>query len=433
MLTTYLCRMTIKYMLFDLKILKTTLEQIEAEKKIPQAAIIEAIEQSLAAAYKRDYGQKGQIIKAAFNLETGDVDFSQVKIVVDETTVRPALTEEELENGAHEVEEGEEVLPRFDEEKHLYINDAKRIKSDVVLGDELVFPLQQPDKEFGRIAAQTAKQVIMQRLREAEKGTIAKEWHEKQGTIVSGVIQTIERGNIFVEFHRATGILHISEQIPGEVFRPGERIKAVLYAIDEGPRGVTLRLSRKHPGMITQLFMQESPEVAAGTVEIKSVSREAGSRSKIAVWSHDENIDPIGACVGQRGVRVQTVKDELHGENIDIIPWSPIVPEFIANALAPAKVVSIDIDEAEHIAHVEVADNQLSLAIGKSGQNVRLAARLTNWKIDIKGIKGEEVDETGTPLAAEDDFVSLADLVQNESKSLDNDETPELSETESTE
>ncbi len=406
--------MTIKYMLFDLKILKTTLEQIELEKKIPQSAIIEAIEQSLAAAYKRDYGQKGQIIKAAFNLETGDVDFSQVKIVVDETTVRPALTEEELENGVAEAEEGVELLPRFDEEKHLYITHAKRIKSDVQLGDELVFPLQQPDKEFGRIAAQTAKQVIMQRLREAEKGTIAKEWHEKQGTIISGMIQTIERGNIFVEFHRATGILHISEQIPGEVFRPGERIKAVLYAIDEGPRGVTLRLSRKHPAMITQLFMQESPEVAAGTVEIKSVSREAGSRSKIAVWSHDENIDPIGACVGQRGVRVQTVKDELHGENIDIIPWSPIVPEFIANALAPAKVVSIDIDEAEHIAHVEVADNQLSLAIGKSGQNVRLAARLTNWKIDIKGIKGEEVDETGTPLASEDDFVSLADLVQNE-------------------
>ena len=420
-------------MLFDLKILKTTLEQIEVEKKIPQAAIIEAIEQSLAAAYKRDYGQKGQIIKATFNLETGDVDFSQVKIVVDETTVRPALTEEELENGAHEIEEGEEVLPRFDEEKHLYINDAKRIKSDVVLGDELVFPLQQPDKEFGRIAAQTAKQVIMQRLREAEKGTIAKEWHEKQNTIISGVIQTIERGNIFVEFHRATGILHISEQIPGETFRPGERIKALLYAIDEGPRGVTLRLSRKHPNMITQLFMQESPEVAAGTAEIKSVSREAGSRSKIAVWSHDENIDPIGACVGQRGVRVQTVKDELHGENIDIIPWSPIVPEFIANALAPAKVVSIDIDEAEHIAHVEVADNQLSLAIGKSGQNVRLAARLTNWKIDIKGIKGEEVDETGTPIADESDFVALADLVQNEAKSVDNDETPELSESETNE
>jgi N utilization substance protein A len=420
-------------MLFDLKILKTTLEQIEIEKKIPQSAIIEAIEQSLAAAYKRDYGQKGQIIKAAFNLETGDVDFSQVKIVVDETTVRPALTEEELENGAHEIEEGEEVLPRYDEEKHLYINDAKRIKSDVVLGDELIFPLQQPDKEFGRIAAQTAKQVIMQRLREAEKGTIAKEWHEKQNTIISGVIQTIERGNIFVEFHRATGILHISEQIPGETFRPGERIKAILYAIDEGPRGVTLRLSRKHPAMITQLFMQESPEVAAGTVEIKSVSREAGSRSKIAVWSHDENIDPIGACVGQRGVRVQTVKDELHGENIDIIPWSPIVPEFIANALAPAKVVSIDIDEAEHIAHVEVADNQLSLAIGKSGQNVRLAARLTNWKIDIKGIKGEEVDETGTPVAAEDDFVALADLVQNEAKALDNDEAPELTETETNE
>lgn len=404
-------------MLFDLKILKSTLEQIETEKKIPQAAIIEAIEQSLAAAYKRDYGKRGQIIRAQFNLESGDVDFSQVKIVVDETTVRPALTPEEIESGMHDSEaiESEDLLPRFDEEKHLYINDAKRIKSDVVLNDELIFPLEQPDKEFGRIAAQTAKQVIMQRLREAEKGTISREYAEKQNTIVSGVIQTIERGNIFVEFYRATGILHVTEQIPGETFHAGDRIKAFLYAIDEGPRGVTLRLSRKHPNMITELFKQESPEVAAGTVEIKSVSREAGSRSKIAVWSHDENIDPIGACVGQRGVRVQTIKDELHGENIDIIPWSPIIPEFIANSLAPAKVVTIDVDEAEHIAHVEVADNQLSLAIGKSGQNVRLAARLTNWKIDIKGIKGEEVDEQGNPTSGnEDDFIALADLVQNE-------------------
>jgi N utilization substance protein A len=401
-------------MLFDLKILKTTLEQIEIEKKIPQSAIIDAIEQSLAAAYKRDYGQKGQIIKAAFNLETGDVDFSQVKIVVDETTVRPALTEEELENGAHEIEEGEEVLPRYDEEKHLYINDAKRIKSDVVLGDELIFPLQQPDKEFGRIAAQTAKQVIMQRLREAEKGTISKEYVDKQGTIVTGIIQTVERGNIFVEFYRATGILHVTEQIEGETWKAGDRVRAYLYAVDEGPRGVTLRLSRKHPLFITELFKQESPEVASGIVEIKSVAREAGSRSKIAVWSTDENIDPIGACVGQRGVRVQTVKDELGGENIDIIPWSPIVPEFIANALAPAKVVSIDINETDHIATIEVADNQLSLAIGKRGQNVRLAARLTNWKIDIKGIKGEEVDEQGNPVGDADDFVSLANLVQNE-------------------
>ena len=351
-------------------------------------------------------------------MESGDVDFSQIKVVVDETTVRPALTAEEIEESALENEppEDTELLPRFDEEKNLYINDAKRIKSDVILGDELIFPLQQPDKEFGRIAAQTAKQVIMQRLREAEKGTISREYVEKQNTVVTGVIQTIERGNIFVEFYRATGILHVTEQIPGEVFHAGDRIKAFLYAIDESPRGVTLRLSRKHPGMITELFKQESPEVAAGTVEIKSVAREAGSRSKIAVWSHDENIDPIGACVGQRGVRVQTIKDELHGENIDIIPWSPIIPEFIANSLAPAKAISIDINEEEHIAHVEVADNQLSLAIGKSGQNVRLAARLTNWKIDIKGIKGEEVDETGTPIANEEDFIALADLVQNEAE-----------------
>lgn len=420
-------------MLFDLKILKSTLEQIELEKKIPQAAIIDAIEQALAAAYKRDYGKKGQIIKSQFNMETGDVDFSQIKIVVDETTVRPALTAEEIENGVVEdIAEGEDVLPRFDEEKHLYIADAKRMKNDVVLGEELVFPLEQPDREFGRIAAQTAKQVIMQRLREAEKGTVSKEYTDKQGTIVTGVIQTVERGNVFVEFYRATGILHVTEQIEGEVWKAGDRIRAYLYAVDESPRGVTLRLSRKHPQFVTQLFMQESPEVASGAVEIKSVAREAGSRSKIAVWSNDENIDPIGACVGQRGVRVQTVKDELNGENIDIIPWSPIGPEFIANALAPAKAVNIEIDEAEHMAKIEVAENQLSLAIGKRGQNVRLAARLTGWKIDIKGIKGEEVDSDGTPMADEGEFIALADLVQNEAE-LTADvpavETDELAET----
>lgn len=412
-------------MLFDLKILKSTLEQIEQEKKIPQAAIIDAIEQALAAAYKRDHGKRGQVIRSVFNLETGDVDFSQVKLIVDENTVRPALTEEQIAEGFQDPEpaEGEEVIPRFDEEKHMYIQNAKIMKSDAEVGQEMIFPLDPPDAEFGRIAAQTAKQVIMQRLREAEKGTIAREYTDKQGTLVSGIIQTIERGNIFVEFYRATGILHTTEQIPGETWKPGDRIKAYLYAIDETPRGVTLRLSRKHPQMITQLFIQESPEVASGTVEIKSVSREAGSRSKIAVWSNDENVDPIGACVGQRGVRVQTIKDELHGENIDIIPWSPTVSEFIANSLAPARVVNITIDEAEHMASVEVADNQLSLAIGKSGQNVRLAARLTNWKIDIKGIKGEEVDENGDPTGDEDDFIALADLVQNEAELTE--DTPE--------
>ncbi len=405
-------------MLFDLKILRSTLEQIEQEKKIPQSAIIDAIEQALAAAYKRDHGKKGQIIRAVFNLETGDVDFSQIKLIVDETTVRPALTEEQITEGFTDPEpaENEEIIPRFDEEKHMYIQNAKIMKSDAEVGQEMIFPLDPPDAEFGRIAAQTAKQVIMQRLREAEKGTIAREYTDKQGTLMSGIIQTIERGNIFVEFYRATGILHITEQIPGETWKPGDRIKAYLYAIDETPRGVTLRLSRKHPQMITQLFMQESPEVASGVVEIKAVSREAGSRTKIAVWSNDENVDPIGACVGQRGVRVQTVKDELHGENIDIIPWSPIISEFIANSLAPARAVNISINETEHVASVEVADNQLSLAIGKSGQNVRLAARLTNWKIDIKGIKGEEVDEEGNPLSNTDDFVALADLVQNEAE-----------------
>ncbi len=395
-------------MLFDLKILKATLEQIEQEKNIPQATLIEALEMALGAAYKRDYGNKGQIIRSKFDMETGDVIFYQVKTVVDETTVRPALTDEERAemeqlNNQNTDEENPDMLPRFDPEKHMYLADAKLMKSGTHVGDEIIFSLDAPEKEFGRIAAQTAKQVIMQRIREAEKTMSMTEFVDKQGTIVTGTVQKVDRGNIFVEIGKSYGIIAKNEQIPGENYKTGDHIRAYLYAVEDGPKGMTVKLSRSHPRFIEALFMIESPEVASGVVEIKSIAREAGSRSKIAVVSHDEAIDPIGACVGQRGSRVMAVTSELSGEKVDIIPWSENPQEFVANAIAPAQVLDITLDEENHQALVSVATDQLSLAIGKAGQNARLAVRLTGWKIDIKGIDGapevistdETIDETG--------------------------------------
>lgn len=390
-------------MLFDLKILKTTIDQIEEEKKIPGSVLWEAIEQSLAAAYKKDYGKKGQVIRAKLDQDTGSVSFSQIKTVVDENTVRPALTPDEQEalraNPSFRDSEkiDEEVMPRYDEEKHMMLDAAKLFKSNAQLGDEIVFPLDTPEEDFGRVAAQTAKQVIVQKIREAERGIVMGEYTDKQGEIIIGSVQKVDRGMVFVDFNRATGVIPRNEQIPGEFFKTGDRIKAYLYEVEEGPKGINLRLSRTHPRFIESLFAIESPEVAGGIVEIKSIAREAGARSKIAVWSTDENVDAQGACIGQRGVRVRSITEELHGEQIDIIPWSANPSEYVANSLAPARVLDIVVNEETHQANVVVADDQLSLAIGKGGQNVRLAAKLTGWKIDIKGIKGEGVTEETTP------------------------------------
>lgn len=407
-------------MLFDLKILKTTIEQIEEEKKIPAPTLWDAIEQALAAAYKKDYGKKGQVIRSKIDQDTGSVIFTQIKTVVDDTTVRPALTADEQETlrsnpSFRESEKSdEELMPRYDDEKHIMLDTAKLIKSDAKLGDEIVFPLEQPEEDFGRIAAQTAKQVIVQRIREAERGITMNEYSDKQGEIIVGSVQKVDRGMIFVDFNKATGVLPRNEQIPGESYKTGDRIKAYLYQVEDGPRGINLRLSRTHPRFIEALFAAESPEVAAGTVEIKSIAREAGARSKIAVWSNDDSVDAQGACIGQRGIRVRSITEELHGEQIDIIPWSQDSGEYVANSLAPARVLDITADDQTHQANVTVADDQLSLAIGKGGQNVRLAAKLTGWKIDIKGVKGEETDENGQPVE-EDGFQKLSDFVQPES------------------
>lgn len=394
--------------MLDLKVMKSALLQLEEERKIPKEKIIDAIEQALAAAYKKDYGKKGQIVRAHFDIETGETSFLQVKIVVDETTARMINPEEGEEVDLGDTEdirdEGDERV-RFNPEHHILLEDAKLIKKDAKLEDEIIFPLESQEN-YGRIAAQTAKQVIIQRIREAERGSIIDEYGNKEGEIINGIIQKIERGTIFVDFNRATGILPHDEQIPGERYERGDRIKAYLYLVEETPRGVNLKLSRSHPKFLTELFKIEAPEVASGVVEIKSIAREAGSRSKIAVHSNDEHVDPVGSCVGQKGVRVTTIMTELNGEKVDIIPWSEDPKEFVAKSLSPAKVLSIEINEEERKAMIEVAEDQLSLAIGKGGQNVRLAAKLTGWRIDIKGIKGDEDVSSGE----DEGYASLATL-----------------------
>lgn len=383
--------------MLDLKTMKSALEQLEQERKIPREKIIDAIEQALAAAYKKDYGKKGQIIRAKIDIETGVMEFYQVKIVVDDSLVR-MTTDDEAEE---EIAEDDERV-RFNEEHHILIEDAKRMKSDAKLEEEIVFPLEAKD-DYGRIAAQTAKQVIIQKIREAERGAIIDEYGSKEGEIVNGFVQKVERGIVYIDFNRATGIILPEEQIPGESYRRGERIRAYLYSVEETPRGVNLKLSRTHPQLIEGLFAMEAPEIASGVVEIKAIAREAGSRSKIAVYSNDEHVDPVGSCVGQKGVRVTTVMSELHGEKIDIIPWSADMKEYIASALSPAHALDIEVSETEHKAVVEVAADQLSLAIGKGGQNVRLAAKLTGWRIDIKGaaseiISSDTIDEEAISL-----------------------------------
>lgn len=365
----------IKINMLDIKTFKSALEQLEEERKIPKEKILEAIEQAMAAAYKKDYGKKGQIIRSNFDMETGKTDFFQVKIVVDESIA--------IIDADDESKEDDERV-HFNSEHHILLEDARKIKKGAELNDEIIFPLEQKD-DYGRIAAQTAKQVIIQKIREAERTSIIDEYGTKEGQIVSGVVQKVERGNVYVDFNRATGILPTEEQIPGEYWTQGQRIRTYLYSVEDSHRGINLRLSRTHPKFVEKLFAIEAPEIENGIVEIKSVAREAGARTKIAVYSNDEHIDPVGSCVGQKGTRVNTITTELSGEKIDIIPWSSDPSQFISNSISPAKVISIVIDEKEHKAIVEVANDQLSLAIGKGGQNVRLAAKLTGWRIDIKG------------------------------------------------
>lgn len=380
--------------MMDLKALQSALEQLEAEKGIQKDKIIKTIEDAMAAAYKKDYGKKGQIVRAGFDIATGKTTFSQIKFVVDESMLKSEEEEELSETNAEttrQAEEGAEIKKvRFNPEHHIMLEEARKIKKNAQPGEEIIFPLETKD-EYGRIAAQTAKQVIIQRIREAERESIYGEFKKRQGEIITGIVQKTENGNVFIDLGRITAVLPRNEQIKGERYRIGERIRALLFLVEETPRGISLFLSRSHPKFIAKLFEMEIPEILSGTVEIKNIAREAGSRSKISVASKQEGIDPVGSCVGQKGTRIGTIISELGGEKIDIIEWSEKSEEFIANSLSPAKIIEVNIKEKTKEAEVVVDEDQLSLAIGKTGQNVRLAAKLTGWKIDIKSREGETV------------------------------------------
>lgn len=394
----------------DLKSFTQAIQQIADEKGIAKEKIFETIEMALAAAYKRDYGERGQIIRAKMDSVSGNVDVKQIKIVVDESMIKSeeeiAAEEEERARRLAEAAEGrtpeyreerrgrdsddtetsdelQEKKVRFNPEKHLMLEEAKKINPEAALGDELEFPLPHHD-EFGRIAAQTAKQVILQRIREAEREAVFEEFKNREGELVSGLIQRIEGRVVFVDMGRTSGILAPEEQIPYERYHMGDRIKTLIILVEKNPKGAGVFLSRSHPKLLKKLFEIEVPEIASGAVEIKSVAREAGSRSKIAVTSHEEGIDPVGSLVGQKGVRVSTIINELGGEKIDIIEWSDDTAEFIGNSLSPAKALGVELDEIRHEARVMVPEEQLSLGIGRGGQNVRLAAKLTGWKIDVR-------------------------------------------------
>ncbi|MDO8575187.1 MAG: transcription termination factor NusA [bacterium] len=375
--------------MFDLKVIHSVLEQLEDERGIPKDKVLEAIALSLAAAYKKEYGKKGQIVRAIFDNESGKVEFYQVKIVVDRSKI---ILEDEVDDQNIEELKEEDIRVRFNPEHHILLEDALKMKKDVKVDDEIIFPLESKG-DYGRIASQTAKQVIIQKIREAEKTAVMNEYGQKEGEIVSGTVQRTERGIVYIDMGRATGVIPYEEQIPGEKFKQGERVRTYLYAVEESPKGIVLKLSRSHPKLLHKLFEIEAPEIAQGVVEIKAIAREAGSRSKVAVSTTDPHIDPIGAMVGQRGVRVSTVTSELRGEKIDIIEWNEDPKLFIEESISPAKVLDIKVFPEENRAEITVAPEQQSLAIGKGGQNVRLAAKLTGWKIDIRSENVEKPTE----------------------------------------
>jgi len=379
--------------MLNVKELGKAVKQIADEKGLDPAKVFEAIEYAIATAYKKEYGTRGEIVKAKIDEKDGMLNFWREKTVVDDTTVRfvdPEEEERERAEAAAAAAEGrprfesnnplpeeEGKLPRYNPERHMLIEEAREVNKKAAVGDVLTFQLEAKE-DFGRIAAQAAKQVILQRLRESERNSILDEWRGREGTIVSGIVQRFERGHVYIDFGRTTGVMFANESIPGEHYRTGERLRFYVLAVQEDTRMPGIILSRSHPNFIRKLFELEVPELAEATCEIKGIAREPGSRTKIAVASNMAGVDPVGAFVGQRGTRVMAVTNELGPEKIDIIQWSEDPQEFLGHALSPAKVTSVEISERRE-ARVFVPDDQLSLAIGKGGQNVRLAAKLTGW------------------------------------------------------
>lgn len=388
--------------------LKQAIQDICQEKNIPYESVIETIEAALAVAYRKDFGEKNQNIMASFDPDTGSSRVWDIKTVVDDQLYDEYLTEQKRREAAEAEGKLEEYLEakrqeeeakivdvdpaapkeeRFDPKKHIALSEAQKTHPDIELGGEIKTELF-PPASYGRMAAQTAKQVIIQRIREAERDTVYKEFKGREGELITAMIQRVEGRMVLIDLGHATAIMPPPEQIEREHYRPGDRAKVYIVSVNMTPKGPEIVVSRTHPEIVRQLFTVEVPELQNGSVQIKGIAREAGLRTKIAVWSEQKNIDPVGSLVGQRGTRVQTVITELGGEKIDIIEWSDDPVKYITNALSPAKVISIKLDEDNHACTVEVKDDQLSLAIGKAGQNVRLAAKLTSWKIDLVGESG---------------------------------------------
>ncbi len=374
----------------DIKGLTSAISQIAAEKEIPQEKVLEIIQQAVATAYKKEYREKGEDIRAKIDPKTGNAKFWLLKTVVDESTV--IFDEErEVDKSQKKVEEEEEEKPRYNPKRHILISEAKKLAKNPSLGDEVEITL--PSKQdFGRIAAQTAKQVILQKIKETERDLIIKEYKEKEGEVISGIVQRAEGRNVFVDLGKVLGVLSKEEQLPGDIYRSGQRYKFYVLSVEDSPRGPSVMLSRAFPKFVSKLFELEVPEIVTGTVEIKSIAREPGLRTKIAVYSDEEGVDPIGTAVGQRGTRVEAIISELGGERMDIIEYAENPEDFIRKALLPAKISEVTIKEDRAI--VTVPEDQLSLAIGKEGQNVRLAAKLTGWRIDIKAVGKSEIKES---------------------------------------
>ncbi len=369
----------------------SAIEQICDEKGLSKEIVLEAVEQALAAAYKKDYGDRDQEVRVQLDEATGAPRIFISKEVV-----------EEVENPFLQIS----------------LSDAKKHKKDAKLED--VIEYEEDNKDFGRVAAQTAKQVIVQRIREAEREVVFEEYSDKEGVILNAVVQRVEGNNVFVDLGKASGIMFPAEQIRGEHYYPGQRLKVYIVRVEQTARGPQIVVSRSHPDMIRRLFEMEVPEIEAGTVEIAGIAREGGARTKIAVKSNADGVDAVGTFVGGRGARVQAVMADLGEEKIDIIPFSENPEEFIASALSPTKVLSVTLDEAEKKAVVRVPEDQLSLAIGRQGQNVRLAAKLTGWNVDIDGADDAGIEATAEAAAPE------ADAAEPEVKDLNSTEETQV-------
>ncbi len=427
--------------------IKAVIKQICAEKGLSEESVMETIDSALAAAFRKDFGDKLQNIQAEFNAETGHTRIFDVKEIVEDLTEEELAALEQMRKEREELKEkiasGEisaEELKKMREEKEfeqrnelrteeinaeddetrrfnpkteIQLKDAKAIKKSYKIGDIVKTELEIPGS-FGRMAAQTAKQVIIQKLREAERNVVYQEYKDKEGQIVTGMIQKFDGRNLILDLDKASAILPPNEQIHGERLKIGSRTKVYINSVSLTTRGPEIIVSRAHPEIVKMLFSLEIPEIASGVIEIKGIAREAGNRTKIAVFTEDENIDPIGSCIGQRGARIQTIINELNGEKIDIIEYSTDAIKFITNALLPAKITHVELNEKDKEAVVTVPNDQLSLTIGRAGQNVRLASRLTEWRLNIKEQesgqeisadelleKVGEIDETAKPEAIE--------------------------------